>query len=61
MQRQLDVIGDFLVTAHYFVQPQEDIKLIQNMLQTYTLDIDVAGAHLRREMWSMFFPTYLIQ
>ena len=36
-------------------------KLIHNILQTYTLDIVVAGAHLRREMWSMFFPTYLIK
>ena len=31
------------------------MKLIHNILQTYALDIATAGAHLRREMWSMFF------
>ena len=57
----MDVIDDFVVTTHYFVQPQEDIKLIHNILQTHALDIVIAGAHSRREMWSMFFPMYLIQ
>ena len=50
MQSQSDVISDFVVTTHYFFQPQEDMKLIQNILQTYTLDIAAAGAHSRREM-----------
>ena len=49
------MIGDFVVTIHYFVQPQEDMKLIHNILQTYALDITAAGAHSRCEMWSMFF------
>ena len=55
------MIGDFIVTTHYFVQPQEDMKLIHNILQTYALNIAAAGAHSRREMWGMFFPTYQIQ
>ena len=49
------MIGDFVVTTHYFVQPQEDMKLIPNILQTYALDIVAVGAHSRSEMWSMFF------
>ena len=61
MQSQMDVIGDVVVTTHYFVQPQEDMKLIHNILQTYALNIDAARAHSRREMWSMFFPTYMIK
>ena len=55
------MIGDFVVTTHYFVQSQEDMKLIHNILQTYTLDIAAVGAHSRHEMWSMFFPTYMIK
>ena len=50
MQSRLEVIGDFVVTTHYFVQPQEDIKLIHNILQTYALDIVAVEAHSKREM-----------
>ena len=56
------MIGDFIVTIHYFVQSQEDKKLIHNILQTCAFDIAAAGAHSRREIGSMFFfSTYLIQ
>ena len=44
------MIGDFIVTTHYFVQPQEYMKLIHKIMQTYALDIVAVGAHSRREM-----------
>ena len=55
------MIGDFVATARYFVQPQEEMKLIHNILQTYTLDIVATRAHSRHEMWSMFFSIYMIK